>query len=213
MPMAAPVLLPPLRDGDYLTRDEFMRRWEAMPDLKWAELIDGVVYMPSPISMIHCDYHMRMSGWLSCYATVTPECLPLSAGTWLMSRDSAPQPDLAMCILPEHGGQSGEEGAYCAGAPELIVEISHTTSVKDTGVKLRLYERSGVQEYLMVRPTKKQATWLELVDGKYQEIAPDEDGLLRSRVFPGLWLDPMSLWNRDLPGLAAAVRRGVAARS
>ena len=125
MPMAAPVLLPPLRDGDHLTRDEFMRRWDAMPDLKWAELIDGVVYMPSPISMIHCDYHMRMSVWLGHYATVTPECLPLSAGTWLMSKDSAPQPDLALCILPEHGGQSGEEGAYCAGAPELIVEVSH----------------------------------------------------------------------------------------
>ena len=213
MPMAAPVLLPPLRDGDNLTRDEFMRRWEAMPDVKCAELIDSVVYMPSPISRIHGDYHSRMSIWLGTYATVTPECLMLDAGTWLMSKDSAPQPDLALCILPEHGGQSGEEGAYCAGAPELIVEISHTTSTKDTGVKLRLYERSGVQEYLMVRPTKKQVTWLELVDGKYQEIAPDEDGLLRSRVFPGLWLDPKALWNRDLPGLAAAVQRGMAARS
>ena len=213
MPMAAPVLLPPLRDGDHLTRDEFMRRWEAMPNLKWAELIDGVVHMPSPISKIHGDFHIRMSGWLVFYVTARPQCQLLSAGTWLMSPNSAPQPDLALCLRPEHGGQSRDEGAYAAGAPELIVEVSHTTSTKDTGVKLRLYERSGVREYLIVRPSKRQLTWLELVDGKYQEIAPDEDGLLRSLVFPGLWLDPMALWNCDFPGLAAAVQRGVAARS
>ena len=46
MSRSAPVLLPPLREGDRLTREEFLRRWEAMPDLKWAELIDGIVYMP-----------------------------------------------------------------------------------------------------------------------------------------------------------------------
>ena len=213
MPMAAPVLLPPLRDGDHLTRDEFMRRWEAMPEVKCAELIESVVYMPSPISIIHGDYHMRMGGWLWCYAAATPNCQVLNAPTWLMSPDSAPQPDLALRIRPEHGGQSQDEGSYAAGAPELIVEVSHTTSVKDTGVKLRLYERSGVREYLILRPGKKQVAWRELVDGKYQEIAPGEDGLLRSRVFPGLWLDPVALWNCDLPGLAAAVQRGVAARS
>ena len=52
MPMAAPVLLPPLHDGDRLTSDEFIRRWEAMPDLKHAELIDGIVQMPSPVRRV-----------------------------------------------------------------------------------------------------------------------------------------------------------------
>jgi Uma2 family endonuclease len=130
--------------------------------------------------------------------------------TWLMSKDGVPQPDLALKILPEHGGQSSVSGKYAAGAPELILEVGHSTFAKDSGPKLRLYERSGVREYVTLRPAKRQLTWRELVKGKYHEIEAGADGWLRSRVFPGLWLDPQALWNNDLPGLSAAVHRGVA---
>ena len=85
-----------------------------------------------------------------------------------------------------------------------------TTTARDSGVKLRLYERSGVREYIIVRPSKKQIAWRELVDGKYRQIAPDASGLYRSRIFPGLWLDPAALWAGDLNGLAAAVKLGTA---
>ena len=77
---------------------------------------------------------------------------------------------------------------------------------------LRLYERSGVREYITVMPHEQEIVWRELVQGSYREIAPDADGLFRSRVFPGLWLDPAALWAGDLAGLAAAVQRGVAQR-
>jgi Uma2 family endonuclease len=127
-----------------------------------------------------------------------------------MSLDSAPQPDLALEIDPSCGGQSRVEGEYSAGAPELIVEISHTTSARDGGAKLRLYERSGVREYVTVRPEPRQIVWRELVDGRYREIAAEEDGIFRSRVFAGLWLDPTPLWTVDLPGVAATVQRGIA---
>jgi Uma2 family endonuclease len=210
--MAAPVLPPLLRDGDRLSRDEFLRRWEQMPDLKRAELIDGIVYMPSPVSDFHFDFHFRASYWLGSYAAETSSCKGGIAGTWLMSPESAPQPDLSLQIRPESGGQSRLEGIYAAGAPELIVEISHTTSARDKGAKLRLYERSGVREYITIQPEPQQILWRVLVDGKYQEISPDTDGLYRSRVFPGLWLDPAALWSGDLPALAAAVQKGVANR-
>lgn len=210
MSISASVVITPLREGDRLTREEFLRRWEAMPNLKFAELIDGIVYMPSPISIIHRDFHRSLSFWLGTYVVATPCCEGGSSGTWLMSKESAPLPDLDLCIRPESGGQSRVEGDYAAGAPEFIAEVSHTTIARDAGVKLQLYERSGVREYLIVRPKKKQAIWHELVDGKYREIAPSDDGILRSRVFPGLWLDTLALWSRDLPGLAAAVQRGVA---
>src|SRR5438132_7893426 len=107
--MAANVLPPLLRDGDHLTRDEFMRRWEAMPDLKHAELIDGIVYMPSPVSRKHDRSHGALTGWLFQYAAATPGCAIGSEGTWLMEQD-APQPDASLVILPEYGGQSGAEG-------------------------------------------------------------------------------------------------------
>ena len=209
MPATAPVLIPPLRDGDQMTREEFLRRWDAMPDLKWAELINGVVHMPSPISRIHWDFHFRLSSWLTYYVAATPGCAAGVAGTWLMTSNSAPQPDLSLEILPEHGGQSRVEGAYLAGAPELAIEVSHTTSSHDSGEKLKLYERCGVREYLIVRPKSQRLVWRELVSGKYREIAPEPDETLHSRVFPGLWLNPTALWQSDLDGLAAVVRRGL----
>jgi Uma2 family endonuclease len=210
MPMAARVLTPPLRDGDRLSREEFLRRWDAMPDLKRAELIDGIVHMASPISKTHGVFHSRMNVWLGYYMAATPSCTVETGTTWLMSADSAPQPDLVLEISPRHGGQASEEGIYSAGAPELIVEISYTTTARDLGTKLHLYERSGVREYLVVQPAQQKVSWRELADGKYRELPPDPDGWLRSHVFPGLWLDPAALWKGDLASLAAAVAQGIA---
>ena len=118
MPMAAPVLPPPLQDGDRLDSAEFLRRWEAMPDLKHAELIDGIVYMPSPVSLKHSDFHGTLAGWICYYAANTPGCRSGVEGTWVMGAKSVPQPDIMLWILPENGGQSRVEGEYAAGAPE-----------------------------------------------------------------------------------------------
>jgi hypothetical protein len=210
MSMPASVLTPPLREGELLSREEFMRRWEAMPDLKFAELIDGIVHMPSPLSNTHGQFQLRLGKWLLDYEDATPGCSAGSSGTWLMSKDNVPQPDLALRILSEHGGQSLLEGEYPFGAPELIVEISHTTSLRDSGVKLRLYERSGVCEYLIVLTKKKQMIWRELIEGEYREMAVGPDGILRSRVFPGLWLDEAALWKRDIARMAEVAQQGLA---
>jgi Uma2 family endonuclease len=210
MPTTASVSPPPLRDGDRLSSHEFMRRWEAMPDLKHAELIDGIVHMPSPILQVHGTFDFLLSSWLTYYVTATRGCGASGEATWLMFPDNVPQPDMALMILPEYGGQSSVERGYATGAPELIIEISVTTAAKDSGVKLRLYERAGVREYLIVQPRKQRLTWKHLAENKYREIEAGPDGLLKSRVFPGLWLDPVSLWNDDLPGLAATVQRGLA---
>ena len=76
--------VPPLVAGDYLSRDEFLRRWEAMPQLKRAELIQGVVYMPSPVSFDHGDSDLHVSTWLGNYEAATPGCRGSSSATWLM---------------------------------------------------------------------------------------------------------------------------------
>ena len=210
MPMAAHTLPPPLRQGERLTRDEFMRRWEAMPDLKHAELIDGIVYMPSPVSKPHSRFEFILAQWLGTYERSTPGCEGGMEGTWLMGNREVPQPDLAFRILPAYGGQSTEEGEYTAGSPELILEVATSSRSRDLGVKLKMYERKGVREYLIAITRQQRFLWKELTpDLGYQPLEPGADGVIRSRCFPGLWLDPNALWSRDLPRLFAVLQQGL----
>ncbi|MBL8233011.1 MAG: Uma2 family endonuclease [Bryobacterales bacterium] len=211
MSTAVPILPPPLREGDRLTRDEFLRRWDAMPDLKHAELIDGVVHMPSPVAYPHNRLHAVLTAWLANYEAVTPGCETGSDGTWLMGPLDAPQPDLTLRIRPDHGGQSSIVNHYLAGAPELAVEVSHSTSARDLGAKANLYLRYGVREYLAVL-TKPEVIWRENVKGRWRRIPLDPDGILRSRAFLGLWLDVDALYKSDVKRLLAVVQQGAASQ-
>jgi Uma2 family endonuclease len=208
--MAAPVLPPPLLEGDRLTSGEFMRRWEAMPELKRAELLDGTVYMPSPTGYGHGDFHQMFSGWIWSYRARTPGCGGCTEATWMMGPDDVPQPDVALRILPERGGQSWIEGSYAVGAPELIVEVALSSYSRDLGVKRRLYERMGVREYLVAVVNRKQLSWFELANERYIALEPGADGILRSRCFPGLWLDARALWEYDDACVLAVLQQGLA---
>ena len=210
MSLAAPVLPPPLLEGDSLTSEEFIRRWELIPDLKHAELIDGIVYMPSPVSLGHSDIQSTLNGWLNVYAMATPGCQPGLEGTWLMGPRNVPQPDATLRILPAYGGQSGVTGLYASGAPELVVEVAVSSRSRDFGAKKRLYERMGVREYLIAVAGWEELVWHELNPSGYQLLPPDADGILRSRVYLGLWLDPAAVWSLDLPRISDVVRAGLA---
>ncbi len=210
MSMAAHKSPPLLRDGDRLTSDEFIRRWEAMPELKHAELIDGIVYMPSPVSLQHGDYHNPLAGWLHIYASNTPGCRPAPETTWIMGTRDVPQPDITLRVLPDWGGQSKVKGEYGAGAPELVVEIAASSHTRDLGVKRQLYERIGVREYLVAITRQQKFIWHELTSSGFQVLEPDADGITRSRCFPGLWLDTAALWRLDLPRLNAVLQQGLA---
>ena len=129
-------VVPLLEPGYFLTRAEFLRRWEAMPNLKRAELIAGVVYMPSPLSLAHGASDIDVAGWLAVYKAYTPGCEALSNATWLMGEDDSPQPDTALRVLPEFGGQSRTEGPYAAGAPEFLAEICPSSVAYDLHQKL-----------------------------------------------------------------------------
>lgn len=209
MPSLAIALPPSLREGDRLDSAEFLRRWEAMPELKHAELIDGVVYcMPSPVSFSHGDAHNDMTAWLWLYNDATPGCKSGLETTWVMGPANVPQPDIYLRILPEYGGQSSQSGNYGGGAPELIVEVSGSTLSRDLGAKLELYRDTGVREYITILLNPQKVIWRQLVRGRYREIAPNDDGLLCSRVFPGLWLDPDALWSKK-KSIRTAVERGL----
>jgi Uma2 family endonuclease len=207
--MAAAVTPPLLREGDRLTREEFLRRWELLPDLKHAQLLEGIVYLASPISTRHGSYHYDFIGWLGYYTARIPAFQGAADGTTLMEQD-APQPDIALRILPAFGGQSGDEGPYLAGAPELIVEVAASSRAKDLGPKSRLYLRAGVREYLTALVEESRVIWREFHEGKWREISADADGILRSRLFPGLWLDEPAMWRRDRARVLDVLQQGMA---
>lgn len=196
--MVSETLAPPptLREGDRLTSREFLRRWDAMPELKQAELLDGIVFMPSPVSKPHSEAHSELNAWLWLYKDATPGCQTGNDGTWLMSPSDVPQPDLTLRILSEFGGQSDDSGHCTTGAPELVVEVSGSTLSRDLGIKLDLYRRVGVREYITVLLNPCQVIWRYLVRGKYRDLEFDSNGILHSRIFPGLCLDPTAIWDR-----------------
>ena len=184
-----------LREGDRMDAEEFLRRWEAMPELKHAELIDGVVFMASPVLMSHGDPHADVVYWLKLYVESTPGCHCGLEVTWKMGGQDVTQPDGFLRILPEFGGQSGEtEKGYGKGAPELIVEVTGSSTSRDLGKKLELYESIGVREYVTVLVRPEKVIWRRLIRGRYREMQVASDGLLKSVAFPGLWLDPTVFW-------------------
>jgi Uma2 family endonuclease len=207
---AFPDAEPLLEAGDWLTREEFERRYERMPLLKKAELIEGIVYIPSPVrARRHGQPHNRLGGWLGTYASETPGVQCANNSTVRLDLDNEPQPDLVLIKSPENGGQTRiSEDDYIEGAPELAVEIVGSSRAYDLHQKKGAYRRNGVREYLAWITVEKRLFWWELKEGEYQEIQPDTDGLLKSRIFPGLWLDAQALLRGDMKTVLATVRRG-----
>ena len=202
---------PVLENGDRLTRAEFERRYEARPDLKKAELIEGVVHMPSPTrSAGHARPHAATMLWLGTYALATPGVQVNDNPTVRLDLDNEPQPDAAMLIDPEAGGQArvGEDD-YIEGAPELVAEIAASSASYDLHDKLRAYRRNGVRDYLVWRTRDGRFDWFELADSVYRPRRPDASGLVRSRVFPGLVLALEALLRDDLPAVVEAQRRAL----
>ncbi|HEX5272906.1 MAG TPA: Uma2 family endonuclease [Gemmataceae bacterium] len=194
--------------GDCLSRDEFLRRWEAMPDLKRAELIRGVVYMPSPVSWEHGDTEQNVAGWLAVYKAATPGCAGANNATWLMGEDEAPQPDTSLRILPEYGGQSRVEGRYAVGAPEFLAEVCISSAAYDLHQKLEVYEGAGVHEYLAALMREGEVRWHRLTGSHFEVVPVPADGVYRSAAFPGLWLDAAALLRGDLARVLAVLNDG-----
>lgn len=203
--------IPPLSAGDRLTVAEFERRYAAMPELKKAELVEGVVYVPSPVSQSrHGHPHSCLAYWLNHYAARTPGSETGDNATVRLDLDNEPQPDLLLYLLPVCGGRTHlDAGGMLEGPPELVVEITASRASYDLHDKLHAYRRSGVPEYLVWRVDDGDFDWFVLRDGRYDRL-PEVGGMLRSEVFPGLWLDVAAALRRDLPALARAVEAGTA---
>jgi len=207
-----PSPIPELENGDRLSRAEFERRYDAMPGLKRAELIEGVVHMPSPVRHArHGRPHAHLSAWLGIYETATPGVEAGNNGSVRLDHDNEPQPDGYLMIHPRCGGQARfSSDDYVEDAPELVAEIASSSVSYDLGAKLHAYRRNGVREYVVWRVLDQQVDWFVLAEGRYEPIAPGTDGILKSTVFPGLSFDPAAFVSGDLGRALAVLQRGIA---
>ncbi|WP_448573477.1 Uma2 family endonuclease [Trichothermofontia sp.] len=200
--------IPPLENGDRLSRAEFERRYQAAPNIKKAELVEGVVYMASPLRIkSHSEPHSELIGWLWNYKTATPGVILGIEPTVRLDPDNEPQPDAVLFVPGRQATISPDD--YIEGAPELIVEIAASSAAIDLHDKKRAYRRNGVQEYIVWRTLEGQLDWFVLAADEYVAQVPDDQGILRSRVFPGLWLGVFALLAGDSASVLSVLQQGL----
>jgi Uma2 family endonuclease len=204
-------MLPALENGDRLTRREFERRYDAMPHLKKAELIEGMVHMPSPVRVRgYGRPHGQIMSWLGVYCAATPGVDFADNTTLRLDPDNEPQPDAVLWVNEAAGGGARiSEDDYLEGSPELIVEISASRVSYDLHDKLKVYRRNRVQEYVVWRVYDRQLDWFRLEADEYVAVPRDFQGVSHSRVFPGLWLSVAALLSNDLSRVLSVLQEGL----
>ena len=206
------ISMPRLENGDRLTRTEFERRYAATPEKFKAELVEGIVYVASPVrAKNHGRPHAQIMTWLGVYSAATLGVDIADNSTVRLDLDNEPQPDALLRIEPQSGGKSRiTEDHYIEGSPELVIEIAASSASVDMNAKLNAYRRNGVQEYLVWQVYENQIAWFCLQDAEYIRLQPDATGMIRSRVFPGLWLAVDALLRGDLATVLAELQTGLA---
>lgn len=207
-----PLLIPPLESGDRLTRPEFERRYNAMLQLRKAELIEGVVYMAAALRFkSHAEPHSNLLIWLGNYKVSTLGVAMGIEPTIRLDLDNEPQPDAVLLIEAAAGGRSRlSEDDYVEGAPELVAEIAASSAAIDLGDKKRAYRRNGIPEYIVWQVFEQKLDWFYLQDGEYVALPVDADGVIRSRIFPGLWLAVDDLLAGNMTRVLAVLQAGLA---
>ncbi|MBE9055822.1 Uma2 family endonuclease [Sphaerospermopsis sp. LEGE 08334] len=208
-------LIFPLTNGDKLNRYEFERRYDSTTNVKKAELIEGIVYiMPAALRFrSHGQPHARILTWLGNYEVLTPGVELAVEPTVRLDFDNEPQPDAVLIITPEAGGQTKiSEDDYIEGAPELVVEIAASSAAIDLHGKKQAYRRNGVKEYIVWQVLEQKLTWFYLEKGEYLELVADENGILKSRVFPGLWLAVNELLTGKMSDVLQVLQAGLQSR-
>ncbi|GAB1538932.1 Uma2 family endonuclease [Scytonema sp. NUACC21] len=203
--------IPPLESGDRLTRPEFERRYNAMPDVKKAELIEGIVYVASPLRFEpHAEPHGDLMIWLGNYKVATPGVRMGDNPTVRLDLDNEPQPDAILLIDNNCGGRSHISiDGYVEGAPELVAEIAASSATKDLHDKKRAYRRNGIQEYVVWQVFESTVSWFSLEDGEYVSLISDAAGIIQSKVFPGLWLNVPALVAGEMQRVLAVLQDGI----
>ena len=199
-----------LESGDQMAQPEFHRRYLADPTVRKAELVEGVVYVSTPVRSYHGGPHGELVTWLNIYRAATPGTDVYDNVTFIFDSDNEVQPDACLFLTASHGGRvKPTEDGYFAGAPELVVEVAASSVSYDLHVKRNLYRRHGVHEYIVAVVYERVFRWFRWEDGQYVVVEPDTQGIFRSPAFPGLWLNSVKFWAGDLAGVLATQQEGI----
>ncbi|QJB45426.1 Uma2 family endonuclease [Dolichospermum flos-aquae] len=201
----------PLENGDRLSRHEFERRYTESLDIKKAELIEGVVYVASPLRFQrHAEPHAKLMIWLGNYQIYTPGIKLGIEPTIRLDQDNEPQPDGVLLIDESLGGKSRiTDDDYIEGAPELVAEIAASSAAYDLYDKKKAYKRNGIQEYLVWQSLENKLDWFGLHDSEYILLQPDTEGIIKSQVMPGLWLSVTALLAGDMVKVLEVLQTGL----
>ena len=193
-----------LENGAVMGREEFHRLYEQCEELRKVELIEGIVYMPSPVKFEqHGQTSTLMIGWLLAYQIFHPGEVAVADGTSVMLDDrNEPIPDAMLFRLRPDRFEDG----YVSGAPELVVEVANSSLSRDLNQKKEAYRRNGVLEYIVWRVRDEAIDWFQLRNGDYELRTPDATGVIESEVFPGLRLDVAAALANNLNQVMGAVR-------
>jgi Uma2 family endonuclease len=203
-----------LENGDRLSGAEFERRYAAMPDIRKAELIEGVVHLPPAALRFrsHGQPHSHLTGWLSFYAALTPGVSTAIEPTTKLNPRNYPQPDVVLMIDSNRGGQAHlNKEDYLEGPPELAIEISASSVSIDLGVKKKIYCESGIKEYIVWRVFDRTLDYFYLKPGaeEYEVLCPNSEGVIQSPTFPGLWLATQALLAGNTAKMYAQLQAGL----
>ncbi|MEM1393457.1 MAG: Uma2 family endonuclease [Cyanobacteria bacterium P01_H01_bin.150] len=203
--------IPLLENGDRLTRHEFERRYTAMPDNRKAELIEGIVYMASPLRIrSHGEPHGNLILWLGTYKITIPGLILGDNSTVRLDLDNEQQPDVVLLFDDKNGEQARiSEDDYIEDAPELVAEVAASSASNDLHEKKNAYRRNGVLEYIVWQVFENKIDWFYLQNGEYISLEADAEGIIKSKIFPGLWLATSALLAGEMNQVLKVLQQGL----
>jgi Uma2 family endonuclease len=158
----------------------------------------------------HAEPHGHTITWLGVYQASTPGVRLGIEPTVRLDANNEPQPDGVLLITPTAKGQSYfSDDDYIEGAPELVVEIAASSVAIDLHDKKKAYCRNGIKEYIIWQIFENQLDWFRLQQGEYVSLEADTNRIIKSQVFPGLWLSVSDLLAGNMQQVLAVLQSGL----
>ena len=123
----------------------------------------------------------------------------------------------SVLVMVNHGKHKqcsvDPDGDFFVGPPNFVLDVFSGEDTGDYEERRGCYERAGVLEYVALHDTQApECHWNRLIEGRFQLIAADDPGMIRSMALPGLWIPTDALKNRNWWAIMGSIAQGVTRR-